>query len=172
MERRPSRPALVAFDCDGTLVRNYYRSEYGHGALMFRGGTEARPEVVDVLKAFAALPWVEVLVWSAGGKPWATEVVKRLGLEDDVDYIDGKYDWASKSHQDPDTYRDPDIYFDDNGIAAFGKVWVHVDPTGDQGAQAWEWETYLEKKPCSDCGWVGCDVYHEPGGTIQQVIPL
>lgn len=155
-ERRPARPSLVAFDVDGTLIQHFLRAENGIGSVLYRGGWEERPEVVQALKAFAALEWVEVMVWSAGGQEWAQEVVDILGLGEYVDMVYGKEQYADLQDDNPPLYPDPDIYFDDNGIAAYGKVWVHVDPYDTKGHHYWTPETYAEKDPCAKCGYNFC----------------
>jgi len=47
---------------------------------------------IQELKDFAAKPKTKVVVWSKGGKPWAEEVIKVLGLEQYVSHIIQKPD--------------------------------------------------------------------------------
>ena len=63
---------------------------------------------IEELKEFKTNPKCKVVIWSRGGKPWAEEVIKALGLEAYVDFIIQK----------------PDITYDDE----HQKFWFPMTP--------------------------------------------
>lgn len=56
----------IAFDVDGTLLDLKGNPNY---------------PVINFLLAWAKLPDVKIYVWSGGGGEYATQIVRRLGLE-------------------------------------------------------------------------------------------
>ena len=97
---------VVAFDCDDTLVMwegnewepGPHRVEFDLPISLLANGEIIKTDKVYLvphikhiqkLKGYAQSGWF-VIVWSAGGGPWAQNVVKTLGLERYVKLITGK----------------------------------------------------------------------------------
>lgn len=75
---------LIAFDCDGTLVRDV--------DLKIPANIEPIPQIRDLLVLLAKMENTEILVWSGTGKRWAKQVAKTLGIAEYVDrYADKIY---------------------------------------------------------------------------------
>lgn len=163
-QTEPAPPTqIVAFDCDGTLIRHFAAKKTWDGEVIYRAGWEPRAEVVNILKAFRAMPNVKIIVWSYGGAAWAHHVAQACGVLDDADEVVGKDDYAMRVDEGIDP--EPDIYFDDNGIGAFGKVWVDVDPDYDNLDSSlshafWTTDEYNTQPPCWLCGNRACTTEH------------
>ncbi len=87
----------VMFDCDDTLVlwdNNYSIPSKGKieledpytSALLY---LKPHAKHIELMKSYKARGY-SVFVWSAGGKLWAEEVVKRLQIKDIVDHCMSK----------------------------------------------------------------------------------
>lgn len=85
---------VVAFDVDETLVTADYRSEFKGQAAMEIGGVYwySFDDHIERLKQFKARGHT-VIVWSAGGRKWATEVCDVFGITSYVDLIMCKPKW-------------------------------------------------------------------------------
>ncbi len=59
----------IAFDCDGTLQD-------------YTG--KPRPTIIEMVKLYKAAGY-KVVVWSGGGKDYAEEVARKVGIDDIVD---------------------------------------------------------------------------------------
>lgn len=57
---------IIAFDCDGTLIDAF---------------DTPKREMVALVRALKRAPNVEVIIWSGGGKGYATKVARICGLE-------------------------------------------------------------------------------------------
>lgn len=74
---------VIAFDCDGTLIRN--------------GAADARRIVANerirtLLIILASMKNTKIIVWSGGGELWARQVASAIGINEYVDaYADKKY---------------------------------------------------------------------------------
>lgn len=110
------RKITVAFDCDGTLIRD--------GALA-EDGIVANERIRSLLVTLASFKNIRIIVWSGGGEAWARQVGRVLGLN--------KYVWkyASKNLQqerDADGHPvfkpdfQPDIAIDDIQDCELGVV--------------------------------------------------
>lgn len=94
----------LAVDVDETLVLFKYPPELEGQAVEFNAfGFPYRVvphyKHIDAIKQFKARGH-GVIVWSAGGGKWAEAVVKFLGLEEHVDLIMTKVDWAIDDKKD------------------------------------------------------------------------
>lgn len=99
------KKVTVAFDIDGTLIRN-------------TGTTPADPDVaneriVELLKTLASFKNIRIVVWSGGGEEYAAMWVQRLGLEKYVWKTLGKVSATSLGFK-------PDIAIDDIQDTALG----------------------------------------------------
>lgn len=88
---------IVCFDVDDTLVMWNIPIGREHEAIIFDNfGYSERllPHYkhIELLKQFKVRGQY-VVVWSQGGYKWASEVVKKLGLEDYVDCVMPKPKW-------------------------------------------------------------------------------
>lgn len=92
----------VAFDVDGTLIRNG-----GNGIDI------SNVRIVELLKILSTFKNVRILVWSGGGKEYAERWVRLLGLEDYVWRVDTKM-----NHEELNV----DIAIDDIQDTAIGKI--------------------------------------------------
>lgn len=96
------KDVVIAFDVDGTLIRN--------------GGNRediSNPRIVELVKILASFKNVKIVVWSGGGKDYAQRWVRLLGLDD--------YVWkvASKTEH---LEIQADIAIDDIQDTAIGKL--------------------------------------------------
>lgn len=91
---------LVMWDDDGSYSKNQYRKRddlvefkdpYFDG-LGKRKSIYLKPndKVIELLRKMKTEEDRTIVVWSAGGAPWANEVVVRLGLRDFVDLVISK----------------------------------------------------------------------------------
>lgn len=127
----------VNFDVDETLVIWDWRpvSPDGVGLIDIVDPISGHIEVVlphqqhiTLLKQFKARGHT-VMVWSQGGWAWAESVVKALGIEDLVDYVDSKPDW----------------YVDDLPASAFMGTNIYKHPTDkSQDKSCWVVEEKIE----------------------------
>lgn len=92
----------IAFDVDGTLIRNG-----GNGEDI------SNPRIVELLKTLASFKNTYIIVWSGGGKEYAERWVRLLGLEDYVNRVASKME-----HKELDV----DIAIDDIQDTAIGKI--------------------------------------------------
>ena len=93
---------IIAFDCDGTLIRN--------------GGNKediANERIVELVKILHSFKNVYIIVWSGGGKDYAQRWVRLLRLDDYVDKIASKTEWKEL---------DVDIAVDDIQDTAIGHI--------------------------------------------------
>lgn len=70
------RKTIVAFDCDGTLIKS--------GAWSDPSKIEPNQRIVDLLIILASFKNVRIVVWSGSGLDWANLVTDRLGLRKHV----------------------------------------------------------------------------------------
>ncbi len=90
--------AVVCFDVDGTLID---------------GENVTYEPIVDMLKTLSKFKNVKIVVWSGGGKQYAEQQGRRLGLDEYV------WRYASKTEH---TTIQPDIAFDDIQDTAIGQI--------------------------------------------------
>ena len=90
---------IIAFDVDGTLIDI---------------NDNPREAVIETLKMVGQWEGITVIVWSGGGKDYASMWVRRLGLESYVDEIMMK----NMEYQ-------PDLVFDDEYVK-LGKTNIKV----------------------------------------------
>jgi hypothetical protein len=91
----------VAFDVDGTLIRNG-----GNGDV-------ANARIVDLLKVLSTFKNIKIVVWSGGGRDYAARWVRLLDIEKYVDQV------ASKTEHETIA---ADIAIDDIQDTAIGKL--------------------------------------------------
>lgn len=77
------KQVTIAFDCDGTLIRNGAADEHQ---------IVANERIRSMLIAFAHFKNVKIIVWSGGGELWARQVGAALGIDKYVDL------YATKNH--------------------------------------------------------------------------
>lgn len=87
----------IAFDIDGTLISN----ENGLGK------EHLNIDVFQLLVLFSKMKNTEILVWSGGGKDYATQIVLKYGLGKYVSACYGKHEY------DETIYGKVDIAIDD-----------------------------------------------------------
>lgn len=90
---------IIAFDVDGTLIDV---------------NDNPRAHIIDMLKMFGQWDGIRIVVWSGGGKDYASMWVRRLGLENYVDKTMSK----NMEYQ-------PDLVFDDEYVK-LGKTNIKV----------------------------------------------
>ena len=117
--RRQMQKILIAFDCDGTLIKD--------GATSSADMVE-NPRVVSLLMALATMKNTKIYIWSGAGKEWAMEVGHTLHLQK---YVDGYYGKNMIGRDDdghpmfmPDFT--PDIAIDDIQSCELGKINIIV----------------------------------------------
>lgn len=107
---------IIAFDVDGTLIRNDQQTQYReHGVL----SNNDMPIVhwINTLQVLSTCKNVRIVVWSGGGKDYAEQWGRRLGLDQYV------WRYASKlEHKQLKLLCDHLIAFDDIQATALGDV--------------------------------------------------
>ncbi|MGO4470375.1 hypothetical protein AB4Y95_00350 [Arthrobacter sp. M-10] len=78
------KKVVIAFDVDGTLIRND-----GPGD-MDGGRPIANERIRTLLIALSSFKNTRIIVWSGGGELYARQVASRLGIEKYVDEFAGK----------------------------------------------------------------------------------
>lgn len=119
------RKLAVAFDVDGTLVKN--DGQPG-------GRVTANERVRRMLIDLAHSKNVKILVWSGGGELWARQAAKEIGVAPYVDqYADKQYIGCTECpddvlchHHSFGTDIKPDIAFDDIQACTLGNVNIIV----------------------------------------------
>lgn len=81
---------IIAFDVDGTLIRNTETKERVHGVP--HNNDVPIVHQINTLQVLARSKNVRIVVWSGGGKDYAATWGRRLGLDDFV------WRYASKLH--------------------------------------------------------------------------
>lgn len=78
------KQTLIAFDVDGTLIRNDSAGDMD-------GGTPiANERIRSLLIALSSFKNTRIMVWSGGGELYARQVAGHLGLDKYVDEYRGK----------------------------------------------------------------------------------
>lgn len=109
----------VAFDVDGTLIRNDSQGDMD-------GGTPiANERIRTMFIAYASMKNTHMIVWSGGGELYARQVAAAIGISKYVDEYasknlvgnkpDGSYDFRPDIEQ-------PDIAVDDIQSCTLGKI--------------------------------------------------
>ncbi len=98
------RWVVVAFDVDGTLI--------GH-SIMGDGTYWPHDGIVSLAKTLSRFKNVKVVVWSGGGKDYASRMGRWLGLDE--------YVWKYASKTEHDQIK-PDIAIDDIQDTAIGVI--------------------------------------------------
>lgn len=110
---------IVAFDVDGTLIRNEVTEDRAHGVP--HNNDVPIVHQINTLQVLARSKNVRIVVWSGGGKQYAETWGRRLGLD--------KYVWryASKlEHQEIKAHCDFLIAIDDIQATALGDANIIV----------------------------------------------
>lgn len=115
-----NREALVMIDCDDTLVMHVDPEEVKYVADFIEVKDPLSEEFITVMvnEPMVRLLREEhhrgscVVVWSRGGCEWARNVIRALGLENQVDYVMSK----------------PLAYFDDKPIQEWLPYRVYIKP--------------------------------------------
>lgn len=114
---------LIAFDVDGTLVKNDGQPN---------GRITANERVRRMLIDLAHSKNVRILVWSGGGELWARQAAKEIGVAPYVNqYADKQYIKCAECdepchHHTFGTKIVPDIAFDDIQECVLGKTNIIV----------------------------------------------
>ena len=99
----------IAFDVDGTLIRN------DSGSDMDGGKPIANERIRSLLITLASFKNVQIIVWSGGGELYARQVASSIGIEKYVDTFMSKNLIAQDSmgHHIFEPEIQPDIAVDD-----------------------------------------------------------
>lgn len=116
LPRDKMKKVIVAFDVDGTLIRNDLKTDYReHGKI----NNDDMPifQQINTLQVLSTYKNIRIVVWSGGGKQYAETWGRRLGLD--------KYVWryASKlEHEELKTHCDTLIAIDDIQDTSIGDI--------------------------------------------------
>jgi phosphoserine phosphatase len=109
----------IAFDVDGTLIRNGAADEHQ---------IRANERIRGLLIALAHSKNVKIVVWSGGGELWARQAAAAIGVDTYVDEYASKNLIGKDEHGkyifDPDLQ--PDIAIDDIQDCVLGKINIIV----------------------------------------------
>jgi phosphoserine phosphatase len=103
------KTVTIAFDVDGTLIRNDSDGDMDGGAPI------ANERIRSLLVSLASFKNVRIVVWSGGGELYARQVAGAIGITKYVDKYAGKNLVGKNpdgSHQFKPDFT-PDIAFDD-----------------------------------------------------------
>lgn len=105
------RTVTIAFDCDGTLIRNSPVGSRNHKIV-------ANERIRSMLVALASFKNVKIIVWSGGGELWARQVGAAIGIDNYVDEYADKRHIGTQSEADKvrhifEPNITPDIAIDD-----------------------------------------------------------
>ncbi len=106
---------ILPVDVDETLITEVNPSNKNGGYMLLQYGETARfyspcHKNIALMKHHKQTRGYGIIVWSANGKEWAQKVVKRLELEEYVDYI------ATK----------PKEYLDDKPVSSWMPCQIHL----------------------------------------------
>ena len=71
---------IIAFDVDGTLIRNDQTTEYREHGVLNNGDMPIHHQIIT-LQVLSTYKNVKIVVWSGGGKDYAAMWGRRLGLD-------------------------------------------------------------------------------------------
>lgn len=104
----------IAFDVDGTLIKNVLAQDYltkREFGIPYKYDV-INPDIIELLKILAKFKNTRIIVWSAGGTEYAQKIVDGLMITKYVDVISGKHELGFK----------PDIAIDDIQDTALGLI--------------------------------------------------
>ena len=105
----------IAFDCDGTLIRNGAMDDHE---------IVANERIRTLLIILASFKNVEIWVWSGGGELWARQVAAAIGIDKYVKRYLSKImiGHDDKGHPQFSTNETPDIAIDDIHSCVLGDL--------------------------------------------------
>lgn len=110
---------VIAFDCDGTLIRDGAMEEHK---------IVANERIRRILIDSAHSKNTKIIVWSGGGELWARQVGAAIGIDKYVDEYRSKnmIGRDEKGHPLFDPEIQPDICYDDIQECTLGKINIIV----------------------------------------------